>query len=62
MPADSETGTILIRAVTDARKSFIGIEHLTDDEIERIRDALESEYGDAEHPSHEAIARLLSRR
>lgn len=52
----------LIRAAGDARNRFIGIEHLTDDEIERIRDALENECDDAEHPPHESIARLLSRR
>ncbi len=52
----------LIRAVTDARNRFIGIEHLTDDEIERIRAALERECDGAEQPSHESLARLLSRR
>ncbi|MCE7795304.1 low affinity iron permease family protein [Sphingobium sufflavum] len=31
----------LIRAVADARNDFIGIEHLTDAELERIRHALE---------------------
>lgn len=31
----------LIRAITDARNSYIGIEHLTDAEICRIRDTLE---------------------
>lgn len=32
----------LIRAVENARNEYIGIEHLTDDEICRIRDALEA--------------------
>ena len=35
----------LLRAVTRARGAFIGIEHLSDAEIERIRDALERETG-----------------
>jgi len=35
----------LLRAVGKARGSFIGIEHLTDVEIEKIRDALERETG-----------------
>lgn len=33
----------LIRAVAKARGQFIGIEHLTDRQIEEIRDALEQE-------------------
>jgi low affinity Fe/Cu permease len=52
----------LIRAVELARNQFIGIEHLTDDEIEEIRAALERECGEEEASSHEAVARLLSRR
>ncbi len=35
----------LLRAVADARPQFIGIEHLTDAQIEQIRDALEHEAG-----------------
>jgi low affinity Fe/Cu permease len=35
----------LLRAVAKARADFIGIEHLTDTEIEKIRDALERETG-----------------
>jgi low affinity Fe/Cu permease len=35
----------LLRAVGKARNPFIGIEHLTDTEIEKIRDALERETG-----------------
>jgi low affinity Fe/Cu permease len=35
----------LLRAVGKARGAFIGIEHLTDAEIEKIRDALERETG-----------------
>jgi low affinity Fe/Cu permease len=33
----------LIRAVADAREQFIGIEHLTDREIEKVRADLEEE-------------------
>src|SRR5687768_4582236 len=36
----------LIRAVTDARAQFIGIEHLPDHDIILIRDQLEAEYGE----------------
>jgi low affinity Fe/Cu permease len=35
----------LIRAITDARNDFIGIEHRTDHEIEAIRAAIEKECG-----------------
>lgn len=35
----------LLRAVGKARSQFIGIEHLTDVQIEEIRDALEKEAG-----------------
>lgn len=54
----------LLRAVESARNDFIGIEHLTDVEIEEIRSSLEKEEGVGAHkaPSHEAVERLLSRR
>jgi low affinity Fe/Cu permease len=53
----------LLRAVAEAREQFIGIEHMTDIEIEEIRRELEAESGDAEGPrSYEAVARLLRRR
>ena len=53
----------LIRSVEMARNHFIGIEHMTDEEIEKVRAALESECGEeADHPSHETVERLLSRR
>src|SRR6185312_9551611 len=46
----------LIRSVDAARNHFIGIEHMTDDEIERIRDALEKECDEAaEVHAHQAI-------
>ena len=53
----------LIRAIDNARDQFIGIEHMTDREIEAIRAELEREFGDAgaRTPSG-AVVRLLRRR
>ena len=57
----------LIRAVEKARGQFIGIEHLTDVQIEEIRAALEHEAGRdngtaGKHGTvHETVERLLSR-
>jgi len=53
----------LIRASDVARNQFIGIEHLTESQLERIRAALEKECdpGDDDAASHEAVDRLLSR-
>ena len=51
----------LIRAVGHARNEFIGIEHLTDKELEEIRLALERAGGD-EKVRHDAIVRLIARR
>jgi len=51
----------LIRAVDNARNEFIGIEHLTEAELQRIKAILEKECGDdAAH--HLAIERLIERR
>ena len=53
----------LIRAVHDARNEFVGIEHLTDEEIEAIRAALEQEVA-TQTPGrrrHETIDRMLDR-
>ncbi len=55
----------LLRAVERAREEYIGIEHLTDTEIEMIRASLEKECGKdggGARPSHESIGRLLERR
>ena len=54
----------LLRAVARARVEFIGLEHLTDTEIEKIRAKLEKEKGagTGKQPSHEAVERMLSRR
>ena len=51
----------LIRAVGHARNEFIGIEHLTEKELNAIRLALESAGGD-EAVRHAAIVRLIDRR
>jgi len=54
----------LLRAVEQARADFIGIEHLTDGEIEKIRARLEKDTGPGNQkpPSQDAVGRLLSRR
>ncbi len=51
----------LIRAVSHARNEFIGIEHLTEVELDEIRSALEKTTGD-ENSRHAAIGRLIGRR
>jgi low affinity Fe/Cu permease len=55
----------VIRAVDAAREQFIGIEHLTDKQIEEIRCALEREVGqDPGKPgtADDSVERLLRRR
>ncbi|MBO9517101.1 MAG: low affinity iron permease family protein [Porphyrobacter sp.] len=56
----------LIRAVEQARGQFIGIEHLTDAEIERIREAIELEEIEIENGKSatisETVENLLRRR
>jgi low affinity Fe/Cu permease len=54
----------LIRAIKTARNEFIGIEHLTDHQLELIRRELERESvaKDAElKAAHAAVSRLISR-
>ena len=54
----------LIRANEHARGRFIGIEHLTDRQIEDIRAALEAEAADRRNgkpPSKDSVERLLRR-
>ncbi|MEO6094067.1 MAG: low affinity iron permease family protein [Novosphingobium sp.] len=55
----------LLRAVDGARAGFVGIEHLTDVEIEKLRRALEDECA-AGSPdtrgAHESVKRLHHRR
>ena len=54
----------LLRALEDARADFIGIEHLTDSEIEKMREDLEGEVG-CEHGKSatrpETVKELLDR-
>lgn len=54
----------LIRAARDARNEFVGIEHLTDREIEQIRCDLEREVvmNAPGRRRHETVQRLLTRR
>jgi len=54
----------LIRAVHNARNDFVGIEHLTDREIEEIRSVLEDSIGSdhARHGQRKSLERLLKRR
>jgi low affinity Fe/Cu permease len=54
----------LIRASDKARGQFIGIEHLTDEQIEAIRDKIETEVDGATGKAgtaDDSIARLLQR-
>ena len=51
----------LIRSLGSARNEFIGIEHLTEDQLEQIRSDIEAEFGEASVRS-EAIERLIHRR
>jgi len=54
----------LLRAVPKARPEFIGIEHLTDKQIEEIRAALEEETNGrtgAKNKAHESVEALLKR-
>lgn len=54
----------LLRAVDKAREKFIGIEHLTDQQIELIRSALEryaKDAGDKDDTAEDTVDRLLQR-
>ncbi len=54
----------LLRAVGKARSAFIGIEHLTDVQIEEIREALELETGNrkaSKKGAERSVDRLLDR-
>lgn len=51
----------LIRALHGARNDFIGIEHLTESDLDRIKAVLEDETGDKQ--SHrQSLERLIQRR
>ena len=51
----------LIRALEPARNEFIGIEHLTETELAKIRKLLEDTYGEGSL-RHGAVTRLIGRR
>src|SRR5207342_1178021 len=58
----------LLRAVDKAREQFIGIEHLTDQQIELVRTALErhakqlrEDQGDKQQTAPDTVDRLLNR-
>jgi low affinity Fe/Cu permease len=51
----------VIRALHEARNQFIGIEHKTDAEIQKIRSALEAECKDQGDPLIGSVARLRDR-
>jgi low affinity Fe/Cu permease len=54
----------LLRALDDAREQFIGIEHLTDEQIEELRAALEREVGKTpgkDGTADDTVDRLLDR-
>jgi low affinity Fe/Cu permease len=52
----------IIRALSNGRNEFIGIEHLSEHELMQIRVTLERECGGDEPGRHEGIERLLGRR
>jgi low affinity Fe/Cu permease len=56
----------ILRAAREARSEFIGIEHLTDVQIEQIRTALEEEAGVCEDDKagtvNNSVDQLLRRR
>ena len=54
----------LLRAVDKAREKFIGIEHLTDQQIELVRSALEryaKDAADKDETAQDTVDRLLER-
>jgi len=54
----------LLRAVDKAREGFVGIEHMTDDQIDRLRAALEKEVGgmtDKQATADDTVEHLLER-
>jgi low affinity Fe/Cu permease len=56
----------VLRAIENARSEFIGIEHMTDEQIERIRTALEAEAGVCDETkaatADDSVDQLLKRR
>lgn len=51
----------MIRAASDARNAFIGIEHLGEHDLIEIRERLEQEFG-RDDPRHQGIGRVIRRR
>ncbi|WP_309602468.1 low affinity iron permease family protein [Sphingomonas sp.] len=51
----------VIRAIEGARNEFIGIEHLTEDDLDQIRGDIEAEFGEKSVRT-KALERLISRR
>lgn len=51
----------IIRATSDARNGFIGIENLMQDELEQLKVALKEEGGASYGGNHESVERLLNR-
>jgi low affinity Fe/Cu permease len=52
----------IIRAVEGARNDFIGIEHLGEEDLEKIRAALERECGNGRGSASQGLAALIERR
>ena len=51
----------LIRALGDARDDFIGLEHLSTDELEKVKSELEREANGDTPERHRSLDRLLGR-
>ena len=51
----------VIRAIEGARNEFIGIEHLTEDDLDQIRGDIEAEFGEKSIRT-KALERVISRR
>ncbi len=51
----------LIRALGDARDDFIGLEHLSTDELEKVKSELEREANGDTPEHHRSLDRLLGR-
>ncbi|MEZ0244254.1 MAG: low affinity iron permease family protein [Sphingomonas sp.] len=52
----------IVRALSNGRNEFIGIEHLSEKELLEIRATIERECGQDEPTRHQGIERLLGRR
>ena len=52
----------VIRALSDGRNEFIGIEHLTEKELLVIRETIERECGQEDPTRHRGIEQMIKRR